>query len=107
MSPGKKLVYATDLADSLANRQGLVKLAQSAHTFFCEAAFSAMDAEQAARHGHLTTQACGEIAEAARVARLVPFHFSRRYANNPQQLYEEIQSVCSSVVTPKSMAMFD
>lgn len=107
VSPGKKLVYATDLADSPANRQRLVKLAQSAHTFFCEAAFSTVDAEQAARHGHLTTRACGEIAEASRVARLIPFHFSRRYANNPQQLYEEIEAVCSSVETPKSMALFE
>lgn len=107
VSPGKKLVYATDLADSPDNRRGLVQLAQSAHTLFCEAAFSAADAEQAARHGHLTTQACGEIAEAARVARLVPFHFSRRYADNPQQLYEEIQAMCGSVVIPRTMDVFE
>ncbi|MBA2483857.1 MAG: hypothetical protein H0V39_05450 [Nitrosomonas sp.] len=32
--PGKKLVYATDLADTMENRQCLVRLAQHAHTFF-------------------------------------------------------------------------
>ena len=34
ISPGKKLVYATDLADTVENRQRLVGLAQHAHTFF-------------------------------------------------------------------------
>lgn len=105
--PGKKLAYATDLADTPANREHLVKLAQSAHTFFCEAAFSAADAELAARHGHLTTRACGEIAETARVARLIPFHFSRRYSNELPQRYEEIQAVCNKVLIPTSTTVVE
>ncbi|MDJ0958371.1 MAG: MBL fold metallo-hydrolase, partial [Arenicellales bacterium] len=98
--PGKKLVYATDLADTAENRQRLSKLAHNAHTFFCEAPFVEADSEQAQRTGHLTTRACGEIATLAGVGRLVPFHFSRRYTDNPQQLYEEINAVCSCVVAP-------
>jgi ribonuclease BN (tRNA processing enzyme) len=104
MSPGKKLVYATDLADSADNRRRLIALARHAHTFFCEAAFVEADVEQARRTGHLTTRACGEIASAAEVARLVPFHFSRRYFNNPQRVYAEVSAACVRTVLPREFA---
>ncbi|MCG6938971.1 MAG: ATP/GTP-binding protein [Gammaproteobacteria bacterium] len=105
--PGKKLVYATDLADTENNRRQLISLAQHAHTFFCEAAFTEADADHAMRNGHLTTRACGEIATQAGVSRLLPFHFSRRYADNPQQLYDEIKVYCTKVLMPKSMTVFE
>ena len=106
ISPGKKLVYATDLADTVENRQRLINLAQHAHTFFCEATFVEAEAGHALRNGHLTTRACGEIAMSAGVARLVPFHLSRRYLANPQQLYDELKSVCPRVAMPKSVSLF-
>ncbi|MGD8843659.1 MAG: MBL fold metallo-hydrolase, partial [Gammaproteobacteria bacterium] len=98
--PGKKLVYATDLADTPDNRARLVRLASKAHTLFCEAPFVRADAEQARRTGHLTTRACGEIATAADVVQLIPFHFSRRYSDDIGPLYREIATVCSRLVTP-------
>lgn len=101
--PGKKLVYATDFGDSAENRARLVALARGAHTLFCESTFLQRDADQAERTAHLTTRACGEIAEASGVARLVPFHFSRRYEDDPSPLYAEIGAVCSRVVTPGSV----
>ncbi len=104
--PGKKLVYASDFADTVENRQRLVGFAHHAHTFFCEASFSEADTDHAIRNGHLTTRACGEIASAAGVARLVPFHFSRRYISKPQQLYDEINRYCSRVLIPTSPAVF-
>ena len=106
VTPGKKLAYATDLADTPANREQLPALAQHAHTFFCEAPFLQANSEQARCTGHLTTRACGEIAAAAGVARLVPFHFSRRYSRRPQAIYAEIEAVCSNLVAPKTMALF-
>lgn len=98
--PGKKLVYATDLADTSDNRQRLQMLARNAHTFFCEACFIEADAKQAAQTGHLTARACGEIAMAAEVARLIPFHFSQRYADRPQQIYNEVLLACPQAVIP-------
>lgn len=106
ITPGKKIVYATDLADTADNRQQLTHLAQHAHTLFCEASFIEADVDHAIRNGHLTTRACGEIAATAGVARLVPFHFSRRYTGNPQQLYEEINMYCGRVVLPQAMELF-
>jgi ribonuclease BN (tRNA processing enzyme) len=102
LTPGKKLVYATDLGDTPENRRRLIALARHAHTLFCEAPFIVADAELAARSGHLTTRACGEIAAEAGVARLIPFHFSRRYSDNPQQLYDEIDSACGCLVLPRA-----
>jgi ribonuclease BN (tRNA processing enzyme)/energy-coupling factor transporter ATP-binding protein EcfA2 len=107
ITPGKHLVYATDLADTTENRRRLITLANNAHTFFCEASFMVAEVEHARRNGHLTTRACGEIAMAAGVARLVPFHFSRRYLDEPEPLYEEIQAVCPRVVVPPSPRLFE
>lgn len=107
ITPGKKLVYATDLADTHDNRQLLINFAQHAHTFFCECTFVEADADHATQNGHLTTRACGEIATQAAVSRLVPFHFSRRYLNKADQLYDELSQYCSRVCQPRSMTLFD
>jgi len=104
ISPGKRLVYATDLGDTTENRKRLVNLARHAHTFFCEAPFLSAEAEHALHNGHLTTRGCAEIASAAGVARLVPFHFSRRYQAEPQQLYDEIAAICPRVVVPATQS---
>jgi ribonuclease BN (tRNA processing enzyme) len=101
IAPGKRLVYATDLADTPDNRERLVGLARNAHTLFLEAVFIEADRANARRHGHLTARACGEIAAAAGVSRLVPFHLSRRYASDPQVLFEELEAACGCVVLPR------
>lgn len=106
ITPAKRLVYATDLADTPANRQRVIKLAQHAHTFFCESPFLEAEAEHALRNGHLTTRGCGEIANAAGVTRLVPFHFSRRYQDTPQLVYDELSAICPSVVIPAFAHVF-
>jgi len=100
VTPGRRLVYATDLADTPANRTRLTGLARGAHTLFCEAAFTQAEAAQARRTGHLTARACGEIADAAGVGRLVPFHFSRRYAEDLSGVYEEVSAACPRAVVP-------
>jgi hypothetical protein len=46
-------------------------------------------------------RACGEIANAADVQRLMPFHFSRRYEDTPQRAYAEVASVCWRTLVPK------
>lgn len=101
IAPGQKLVYATDLADTADNRERLTGLAKGAHTFFCEATFVEADADKAAGTGHLTARACGEIATAAGVEHLIPFHFSRRYEDEPERVYDEVRRVCSRVVVPR------
>jgi ribonuclease BN (tRNA processing enzyme) len=102
VSPGPRLVYATDLADSPENRRRLIALARGAHSLFCEAAFAQADAGQAHRTGHLTARACGEIAQAAGVGQLLAFHLSRRYQEEPERIYAEIREVCTRLASPPS-----
>lgn len=99
--PGIKLVYATDFADTAENRARVIDLAQGAQVLFCEATFLERDRAQAGRTGHLTTSACAEIANAAVVDHLVPFHFSRRYEDSPWEVYQEIAAICPRTVLPK------
>jgi ribonuclease BN (tRNA processing enzyme) len=63
----------------------------------CEAPFIDADTGQARRTQHLTARACGEIAAAARVQRLVPFHFSKRYESRPDAVYAEVRDACRGV----------
>lgn len=95
--PGKKLVYAADMADTPLNRQKVMELAREAHTLFCETAFTAADKDKAVNTQHLTTLAAVEIARRAGVTRLVPFHFSKRYEQNPGAVYAEILSAAGPV----------
>ncbi|WP_416138975.1 MBL fold metallo-hydrolase [Halomonas sp. HK25] len=88
--PGQRLVYATDLGDTPANRRRLTAFARGARVLFCEAPFLDGEREKARSTGHLTARACGEIAAAAGVARLVPFHFSRRHTGEAEEIHAEI-----------------
>jgi ribonuclease BN (tRNA processing enzyme) len=95
--PGKKLVYAADMADTPVNREKVVALADAAHTLFCETAFTMAHKDKAGATQHLTTLAAVEIARRAGAERLVPFHFSKRYENDPAAVYEEILSAAGPV----------
>lgn len=97
VKPGKKLVYAADLADTPENRRKLVNLARAAHTFFCETAFTARDKDKALASQHLTTLAAVQIAREAGVQRLAPFHFSKRYEHDYRQVYEEIRAAAGNM----------
>ena len=104
IEPGKKLVYATDFADTPSNREKLAALAANAHTLFCESSFMSADSEQARRTQHLTTNACAAIANTAGVKHLMPFHFSKRYEKRPQQVYRELHSICRHTVIPQQLS---
>ncbi|UFN50422.1 MBL fold metallo-hydrolase [Roseomonas sp. OT10] len=89
VTPGMRIGYLTDFADTAANRAAAVALVRDADLLFCEASFAAADATLAARRGHLTTQAAGEIARVAGVRCLEPFHFSPRYEGEEERLLAE------------------
>lgn len=101
--PGQKLVYATDVADTPTNRAALVGLARGAHLLVLEAAFAAEHAERARTTGHLTVAACAEIAAAAGVERLVPFHLSSRYQQRPETVLAEIAAASDRLWLPTDL----
>ena len=88
-SRGQKLAYVTDVADTAANRAAIAALAEEADLFFLESRFAAEDEDQARDRAHLTTRAAGEIARAAGVRKLEPFHFSPRYEGEEERMLSE------------------
>jgi len=90
VTPGQKIGYVTDVADTLANRQAIIRLAHNADLLFIEAAFAKADAVLAAARAHLTTTAAGSIAREAAVRRVEPFHFSPRYSGQEGRLLNEV-----------------
>jgi ribonuclease Z len=92
VSPGQKLAYVTDVADTPANRIAIERLAEGADLFFIESRFAAGDSAAARDRAHLTTRAAGEIARAAGVRRVEPFHFSPRYEGEEERMLKEVFS---------------
>ena len=90
VTPGQRLAYLTDFADTPENRAAAVSLARGADILFIEAPFAAADAPIAADRMHLTTQAAGEIARDAGARRIEPFHFSPRYLGQEARLLAEV-----------------
>jgi ribonuclease Z len=89
--PGQKIGYITDVANTPDNERCIVDLVRGADILFIEAAFAAEDAAQAADRAHLTTEDAGCIARNAGVTRVEPFHFSPRYAGDPDRLSLEVE----------------
>jgi ribonuclease Z len=92
VTPGQKVAYVTDAADTPANRAAIIRLAQNADLLFIEAAFAQADTVLAAERAHLTTVAAGSLARAARVRRIEPFHFSPRYSGQEACMLDEVMT---------------
>jgi len=95
ITPGQRIGYVTDAADTPANRQAIIDLVRGADLLFIEAAFAEADASLARERAHLTTRAAGEIARAAGVRRVEPFHFSPRYEGEEEQMMAEVMAAFS------------
>jgi ribonuclease Z len=91
-TPGQKIAYVTDAADTSANRRAISALVQNADLLFIEAAFAEADAALAAERAHLTTAAAGQIGREARVRRIEPFHFSPRYTGEEERMLNEVMA---------------
>ena len=95
VTPGHKIAYVADAADTPANRAAIISLVRNADLLFIEAAFAAADASLAAERAHLTTAAAGRIARDAGVRRVEPFHFSPRYAGEEERMLAEVMAAFS------------
>jgi ribonuclease Z len=92
VTPGQKVAYVTDAADTAENRNIIIGLVEKADVLFIEAAFAEADAALAVERAHLTTVAAGSIARAAGVRRIEPFHFSPRYAGEEERMLDEVMA---------------
>jgi ribonuclease Z len=88
-TPGQKIVYLTDIGYTESNLERAKALAGGADLLICEAAFLHEDAALALERHHLTARQAGELAREAQVQRLAPFHFSPRYGEREEELFDE------------------
>ena len=86
--------YVTDVADTAANRESIVRLVRDADFSTSRRRLPTADAALAADRAHLTTAAAGSIAREAGV-RVEPFHFSPRYAGDEARLTAEVLAAFS------------
>jgi len=100
VTPGQKIAYVTDAADTAENRKAIIDLARGADLLFIEAAFSQSDTALAAERAHLTSAAAGSIAREAGVRRVEPFHFSPRYAGREEPMLAEVMAAFAGRSVP-------
>ena len=89
ISPGQKISYVSDIINSPENVDKIIALAKGSDQLYIEAAFMDADRGVAAIKYHLTAKQAGEIAALAEAKKIIPFHFSPRYAGNAQSLEAE------------------
>lgn len=87
--PGQKIAYVTDAGYTPENAAAIVDLARGADALFIETAFTHDEERRAAEKYHLTSRQAGELARAAGVKRLIPFHFSPKHAGEEERLIRE------------------
>jgi len=88
---GQKIAYVTDAVYSDRNEERIVSLARDADYLFIESTFLHEEAERAAEKCHLTARQAGEMARAAGVRGVVPFHFSAKYKGEGERLEREVE----------------
>lgn len=91
VAAGQKLGYVTDCAWHADNARRIVDLVKATDLLFIEAMFSEADRDHAAAKQHLTARQAGELARAAAVRKVIPFHFSARYGSDSQELVGEVE----------------
>jgi ribonuclease Z len=89
ISRGQKIAYVVDARYDEENEAKIVRLAQSADIFYCEAPFLDQDAAKARERYHLTARQAGIMARKAGVRELIVFHFSPRYTGQGDRLVAE------------------
>lgn len=97
---GNRIAYVTDAAWTEANVRAIVELACGAEILFIEAAFLDRESDRAAARRHLTAKQAGTLARLAGVRRVVPFHFSPRYAAEETALYLEVDAAFAGETAP-------
>lgn len=92
ITPGQKVAFVVDAIYHADNARRIVELARGADVLFIEAGFLEADAARAAATYHLTARQAGALARDADVRRVVPLHFSARYAEQAAQLQAELEA---------------
>jgi len=91
ITKGQKLSYVVDAIGSEENIMKIVRLVRGSDILFIEAYFLDRDRERARERYHLTAREAGRIAREAGVGKMIPFHFSPKYIDNPEEILKEAE----------------
>jgi ribonuclease Z len=89
ITKGQKVSYVMDVAPTDENLEKLIPFVRGSDILFCEAYFLERDRDRAVERSHLTAALAGRIAGEAEVGQLQILHFSPRYRDCEQELYDE------------------
>jgi ribonuclease Z len=89
ITAGQKIAYVADTIFNEETRKAMGQLAAGADYLFMETAFLEKEAQRAKEKFHLTARQAGSIAAECGVKRLIPFHLSPKYSNDPDQVIGE------------------
>jgi len=89
ISPGQKISYITDVLFSSENIDKIIDLASGSDQLYIEAAFLDNDRRVAREKYHLTAAQAGRIAGMLAAKKVIPFHYSPRYADQAALLEAE------------------
>ncbi len=89
ITKGQKLSYVADILGSEENIRKVVELVKGSDVLYIEAYFLDKDKDRAFERYHLTAKQAGRIAREAGAEKLIVFHFSPRYMDNPEELVKE------------------
>jgi ribonuclease Z len=88
---GEKIAYVMDVSPDEENINKIIPFVAGSDVLFCEGYFLSKDSERAIERNHLTAAIAGRIAREAGVGRLELMHFSPKYRDCPEELYQEAE----------------
>ncbi|MCL4490788.1 MAG: ribonuclease Z [Nitrospirae bacterium] len=86
---GQKISYVTDISPTEENMAKIIPFVSGSDLLFCEAYFLDRDKDRAFERRHLTASLAGRIAKEAQVGGLELMHFSPKYRQCAEELYQE------------------
>lgn len=86
---GQKISYVMDTSPTDENLRRITSFVEGSDVLFCEAYFLERDRDRAEERNHLTAAMAGRIAGEAGVGSLELMHFSPKYREYPEAVYEE------------------
>ena len=89
VTEGQKISYIVDAVYHQENEEKILSLTRDSDILYCEAAYLDQDRAIALERGHLTARQAGQLARKAGAKELIILHFSPRYKDDPQALYQE------------------
>lgn len=89
---GQSMAYIMDTAPETEHIAAISVFVDAVDDLFCEAYFLEEDSDRAHERHHLTAAIAGQIACTAGAERLTVLHFSPKYRDCPERIYEEAKT---------------